>query len=99
VVHRRTSLVSRLGEVILLKKRGLFLIGFFVLIGLALFGCSGIMSTPTPTPTSMPTKTPTPTPTFTPTSTPTPTPTPTPRPIELTVLHTNDTWGYSEPCG
>ena len=69
----------------MLRKRGLFLIGFFILIELALFGCSGIMSTPAPT--------------STPTKTPTPTPTPTPRPIELTVLHTNDTWGYSEPCG
>jgi hypothetical protein len=77
----------------LLRKKDLFLIGFFVLIGLALFGCSGIMSTPTPTPTSTPTRTPTPIPTST------PTPTPTPRPIELTVLYTNDTWGYSEPCG
>jgi 2',3'-cyclic-nucleotide 2'-phosphodiesterase (5'-nucleotidase family) len=47
--------------------------GFFVWIGLALFGCSGIMSTATLAPT--------------------------PRPIELIVLHTNDTWGYSEPCG
>ena len=28
-----------------------------------------------------------------------PTPTPTPQPVELTVLHSNDTWGYSEPCG
>jgi 2',3'-cyclic-nucleotide 2'-phosphodiesterase (5'-nucleotidase family) len=55
------------------RKRDLFLMGFFVWIGMALFGCSGIMSTPIPTPT--------------------------PRPIELTVLHTNDTWGYSEPCG
>jgi 2',3'-cyclic-nucleotide 2'-phosphodiesterase (5'-nucleotidase family) len=77
----------------LLRKRDLFLISFFVLIGLALSGCSGIMSTPTPMPTSTSTKTPTPIPT------PTYTPTPTPRPIELTVLHTNDTWGYSEPCG
>jgi 2',3'-cyclic-nucleotide 2'-phosphodiesterase (5'-nucleotidase family) len=71
------------------RKRNLFLIGFFVWIGLALFGCNGVMSTPTPTPTSTPTRTPTPIPTST----------PTPRPIELTVLHTNDTWGYSEPCG
>jgi 2',3'-cyclic-nucleotide 2'-phosphodiesterase (5'-nucleotidase family) len=75
------------------RKRDLFLIGFFMLVGLALSGCSAIMSTPTPTPTSMPTKTSTPTPTSTPTSTPTP------QPLELTVLHTNDTWGYSEPCG
>jgi hypothetical protein len=85
----------------LLRKRDLFLIGFVALMGLALFGCSGIMSTPTPTPTPTPTSTPTktPTPIPTPTYTPTPTPTPTPRPIELTVLHTNDTWGYSGPCG
>lgn len=81
----------------MLKKRDLFLIGFFALIGLALFGCSGTMSTPASTPTSTPTKTLTPIPTSTPTSTPTPTPTP--QPVELTVLHTNDTWGYSEPCG
>ena len=69
------------------RKRDLFLIGFFVWIGLALFGCSGVMSTPIPTPTSTLART------------STPTPTPTPQPIELTVLHTNDTWGYSEPCG
>ena len=77
----------------MLRKKGSFLIGFFVLIGLVLFGCSGSMSTPTATLTFTPTKTPTPIPT------PTPAPTPTPQPIELTVLHTNDTWGYSEPCG
>lgn len=65
----------------------------FILIRLALSGCSGITATLAPTPTSTPTKTPTPIPT------PTPSPTPTPRPIGLTVLHTNDTWGYSEPCG
>ena len=26
-------------------------------------------------------------------------PTPEPKPLELTVLHTNDTIGYTEPCG
>ena len=26
-------------------------------------------------------------------------PTPEPKPLELTVLHTNDTLGYTEPCG
>jgi 2',3'-cyclic-nucleotide 2'-phosphodiesterase (5'-nucleotidase family) len=75
------------------KRKGLFLIGFFILAGLALFGCNGIVSTSTPTPTFTPTKPPTPVPTSF------PTPTPTPQPIGLTVLHTNDTWGYSEPCG
>lgn len=27
------------------------------------------------------------------------TPAPTPPPLDLTVLHTNDTWGYLLPCG
>ena len=30
---------------------------------------------------------------------PTPTPTPLPQPITLTILHTNDTSGYLDPCG
>jgi 2',3'-cyclic-nucleotide 2'-phosphodiesterase (5'-nucleotidase family) len=47
------------------------------------FGCTPVADTPTPLPT--------------PTSTPTPTPTP--QPIDLTVLHTNDTVGYTKPCG
>ena len=35
-----------------------------------------------------------------PTPTPTIPPTPTPAsPITLTILHTNDTWGYVRPCG
>ena len=40
-------------------------------------------------------------PTAAPTSTPEPTPTsvPTAAPIQLTVLHTNDNWGETEPCG
>ena len=40
-------------------------------------------------------------PTVAPTSTPEPTPTsvPTAAPIQLTVLHTNDNWGETEPCG
>jgi hypothetical protein len=33
------------------------------------------------------------------TSVPTPTLTPLPDPIELTILHTNDNWGATEPCG
>jgi 2',3'-cyclic-nucleotide 2'-phosphodiesterase (5'-nucleotidase family) len=24
---------------------------------------------------------------------------PAPAPLDLTVLHTNDTWGYLDPCG
>lgn len=40
-------------------------------------------------------------PTAAPTSTPesTSTPAPTLAPIQLTVLHTNDNWGETEPCG
>lgn len=30
---------------------------------------------------------------------PVPTPTPIPQPLELIVLHTNDTLGFTEPCG
>ncbi len=26
-------------------------------------------------------------------------PTPAPQPLQLTILHTNDTWGYLLPCG
>ncbi|MCX6029121.1 MAG: hypothetical protein NT169_07435 [Chloroflexi bacterium] len=26
-------------------------------------------------------------------------PTATPKPLDLTILHTNDTWGYLLPCG
>lgn len=70
-------------------KREAIGVGFFIMIGLALVGCSGATPVPTPMPTSTPTKTPT----------PVPSPTPTSQPIELTVVHTNDTWGYSEPCG
>ena len=33
-----------------------------------------------------------------PTATPSPAPTPTPGPFSLTVLYTNDGWGYTEPC-
>jgi 2',3'-cyclic-nucleotide 2'-phosphodiesterase (5'-nucleotidase family) len=32
-------------------------------------------------------------------SAPTDTPIPGPSPIELTIVHTNDTRGYTEPCG
>jgi 2',3'-cyclic-nucleotide 2'-phosphodiesterase (5'-nucleotidase family) len=32
-------------------------------------------------------------------ATPTATPTPTREPLRLTILHTNDTWGQTDPCG
>jgi 2',3'-cyclic-nucleotide 2'-phosphodiesterase (5'-nucleotidase family) len=34
-----------------------------------------------------------------PTVTMAPTATPAPAPIQLTILHTNDNWGETEPCG
>jgi hypothetical protein len=82
-------------------------------MGLALLGCSSPtpnassnpLPTPTNTPLPLPTNTPLPPPTSTPlpppTQTPTPVPTPTlaPQSLELTVLHTNDTIGYTDPCG
>jgi len=60
-------------------------------ITLLMAGCSS----PEPTPTATPTRTATPVPT----STPRPTHTPTPQPINLVVLHTNDSVGYTDPCG
>jgi 2',3'-cyclic-nucleotide 2'-phosphodiesterase (5'-nucleotidase family) len=68
---------------------GMLFVGWAVLIG----------STPTPMPTTVAPVASTPTPTFIPIPTIPPTPTPTPPPITLTVLHTNDTWGYVQPCG
>jgi putative hemolysin len=74
-------------------------------MGLVLSGCSSPApnpsSNPSPvsanTPMLAPTHTPAPPPTKTPT--PVPTPTPMPQSLELTVLHTNDTMGYTDPCG
>jgi hypothetical protein len=34
-----------------------------------------------------------------PSHTPVPTSTQPPQPVDLVVLHTNDTWGYYDPCG
>jgi hypothetical protein len=34
-----------------------------------------------------------------PTSTSVPTPTPTAEPVQVVILHTNDNWGETEPCG
>lgn len=67
--------------------------------------------TRTPSPTARPSPTVAPLPTLAmlsiPTETPLPTPTPTPGPrdapeeaaFSLTIVHTNDTWGYTRPCG
>jgi len=43
--------------------------------------------------------TPTVAPTATTAPTPQPSPTPLPAPVRLVVLHTNDNWGGTEPCG
>ncbi|MBC7252193.1 MAG: hypothetical protein H5T62_18185 [Anaerolineae bacterium] len=56
---------------------------------------------PSPTPTATATAVAAATSSPTPTSTPTASPSPTSEPsaFELTILHTNDTWGYVYPCG
>jgi hypothetical protein len=51
-----------------------------------------------PTAAPLPTE-PSPTATPVPTSAPTVTPTPSLGSLELVVLHTNDNWGETEPCG
>jgi hypothetical protein len=58
-------------------------------MGLALLGCSSPTAELSATRLPVPTNTPP----------PVPTPTPIPQPLELTVLHTNDTLGFTEPCG
>ena len=54
-----------------------------------------VLQSPLPSPTAAPTSTSE----LTLTPEPTPTTAPTPAPIQLTVLHTNDNWGETEPCG
>ncbi len=92
-------------------KRHSFWIVLVYAIGLAAGGCGstspsgGVLESPlaavsplsTESPSPVPT--PTPTPTVSPTQTPTVSPTPTAMPIQLVVLHTNDNWGETEPCG
>lgn len=48
-----------------------------------------VLQSPLASPTAAPTST----------SEPAPTLAPTPVPVQLTVLHTNDNWGETEPCG
>jgi len=56
-----------------------------------------VADSPLPTPTATKAPSATLVPTFTPQ--PTPTPLPTPAPGQIVVLHTNDNWGETEPCG
>ena len=74
-----------------LRWAGWALLGTLVLGSLA--ACGALAPSPMPTPTPLPTPTPTPLPT------PTPTPTPAPQPIDLVVMYTSDTVGYTDPCG
>lgn len=66
--------------------------------GILLAGCgtngpsTGSLSTAKPSPTPV-------VPSPVPTSTPAATEPPAPAAIELTILHTNDNWGATEPCG
>ena len=85
--------MTRRGPKLLLQALRLLLALGTVAAVLLVAGCSSPEPSPTPEPT--PTRTPQPTST----ATPLPTPTPTPQPIDLVVLHTNDTLGYTEPCG
>ena len=73
-------------------KSFLHLASVLLALGLIVTACRP-SATPTPQPT------PTPQATATPKATATPAPTPTLGPLELTVLHTNDLLGYTEPCG
>ncbi len=66
---------------------------FLILIVVALAGLTGCQPPSVAEQTVV-----SPTVTTSPTVTPPPTPTPL-SPLELTVLHTNDTWGYLSPCG
>jgi len=70
---------------------------------LALWGCNSPTPNPNASPLPVPTNTPmlasTDTPASPPTNTPIPVPITAPKLLELTVLHTNDTMGYTEPCG
>ena len=79
----RTKLLEIL--FIVTSTLGLLFIGWAVLTGGA--------STPGNAPTTATAATPTPPPTST------ITPTRRPRAISITILHTNDTWGYVQPCG
>ncbi|MFQ5340405.1 MAG: hypothetical protein ACE5F6_02540 [Anaerolineae bacterium] len=54
-------------------------------------GCASPATPPPPTPAQAARATAT--------SQPTDTPQPTPAPLSLTIVQTNDTWGYLDPCG
>ena len=84
----------------------LWLVGLFAL-GLFVAGCGEPVVTGEPEParqmeaqlSPLIADSPGPTPTLVPSGTPTPTPRPMPSPGQVVLLHTNDNWGETEPCG
>jgi len=78
-----------------------------LVLGLFVAGCGEPVVTGEPEPTRqteaqlspLVADSPVPTPTPLPSDTPTPTPRPRPSPGQLVLLHTNDNWGETEPCG
>jgi hypothetical protein len=83
-----------------------------LILGLILAGCGAATpeagqptstlaqsALPSPAASSEVTVPPTAAPTSTPAPTPTPATAPTPGSVQLAVLHTNDNWGETEPCG
>jgi hypothetical protein len=74
-------------------------ISCLLLAVLVLAGCGGGAIGIAQAPTVQDPVSPLPAPTALPQATPSALPTVTPRPISLIVLHTNDNWGETEPCG
>jgi hypothetical protein len=70
----------------MLRRHGLRWAGW-ALLGTLVLGSLAACGAHAPSPTPMPT------------ALPTPTPTPAPQPIELVVMYTSDTVGYTDPCG
>ena len=86
------------------SNRSKYWIAGLLILGLILAGCEtaapgtsrppstlaqSVLQSPLASPTAVPASAPE----------PTPTPIPTQSPIRLAVLHTNDNWGETEPCG
>jgi hypothetical protein len=88
----------------MLSNRSKWWIAGLLILSLIVAGC-GAATPEAGQPTSMLAQSVLPTPEVPPTAAPTSppqsssTPAPTPAPIQLTVLHTNDNWGETEPCG
>jgi hypothetical protein len=76
---------------------------FALVLGLVVTGCGGVTPEADWQTSPLAQASPTPAATLTPTSVPTPDPTATPAATpasgRVVVLHTNDNWGETEPCG